>query len=155
MGPEVRPVLVRFRSDSVPGYKMAFLLWPDTDNWGEGEVDFPEASSLESSGTGNRIYANLYPPGNLQTGTPGPSTGFTTQTYPANSGWHTATIEWSPGKLTFVLDGVPLGTKTSGVPTTSMHWVLQLETSIDGPAANSTAAGNLQVDWAALYTYAG
>ena len=144
---------VRFRSDDIPGYKMAFMLWPDSDNWGEGEIDFPEASSLESGGVGNLMYANLYPRGNTATGTPGTATGFKTTTYPANSGWHTATIEWSPNNLTFIIDGVALGTKTSGIPTTSMHWVFQLETSINGPEASSTAAGNVQIDWATMYTY--
>lgn len=33
---------VRFRSDPLPGYKAAWLLWPESDNWNEGEIDFPE-----------------------------------------------------------------------------------------------------------------
>jgi hypothetical protein len=63
-------------------------------------------------------------------------------------------MEWSPNKLTFILDGVNLGSKTAGVPTTAMHWVLQVETSIGGPARNTNAAGHLQVDWATMYSYA-
>jgi hypothetical protein len=31
---------VRFRSDSIPGYKIAWLLWPTSENWVQGEVDF-------------------------------------------------------------------------------------------------------------------
>jgi hypothetical protein len=145
---------VRFRSDVVPGYKMAFLLWPDSDNWGEGEIDFPEAGSLEKSGKDNSIYANLYPRGNTRTGTPGTPTRFSTTTQAGDGLWHIATMEWSPNKLTFILDGVNLGSKTAGVPTTPMHWVLQVETSIGGPARNSNAAGHLQVDWATMYSYA-
>ena len=77
---------VRFRSDEIPGYKLAFLLWPDTNNWAEGEIDFPEIGSLES---GNTLYANVFPKGDLATGYPGASVGFTTETEAANSGWHT------------------------------------------------------------------
>src|SRR5436190_16893554 len=36
---------VRFKADLVPGYKTAWLLWPDSENWpAEGEIDFPEDS---------------------------------------------------------------------------------------------------------------
>src|SRR6476469_1014362 len=144
---------VRYKSDVVPGYKMAFLLWPDTDNWGEGEIDFPEAGSLENGGEGSAIYANMYPRGNVNSGIPGASTGFRTKTQSADGLWHIATMEWSPGKITFILDGVTLGTKTAGVPNTSMHWVFQVETSIGGPSRTSNAAGHLKVDWAAMYSY--
>src|SRR2546427_410289 len=36
---------VRFKADPVPGYKTAWLLWPDSGNWpADGEIDFPENS---------------------------------------------------------------------------------------------------------------
>jgi hypothetical protein len=69
----------------------------------------------------------------------------------ADSGWHEATIEWLPSKLTFILDGRTLGTKTVGVPDTPMHWVLQVETSEEGPAADSAVSGHVQVDWVKAY----
>ena len=61
---------VRFRSDTIPGYKMVAMLWPDSDNWGEGEVDFTEVGELTA---GNTIYANMYSTGDTSTGTPGSS----------------------------------------------------------------------------------
>jgi hypothetical protein len=142
---------VRFRSDELPGYKLAFMLWPDTDNWGEGEVDFPEVGSLER---GNHLYANLYQRGNTATRAPGPTTGFTTTTDAAGSGWHVATTEWSPGKLSYLLDGKTLGTLTAGVPDTSFHMVLQVETMAGGPAPSAAVAGHVQVDWVTMYGYA-
>lgn len=39
---------VRFRADALPGYKVAWLLWPASDSWSEGEIDFPEGG-LEST----------------------------------------------------------------------------------------------------------
>ena len=30
---------VRFKADAVAGYKVAFLLWPTSNNWNEGEID--------------------------------------------------------------------------------------------------------------------
>ncbi len=35
---------MRFRVDQVPGYKTAWLLWPDSENWADGEIDFPKAT---------------------------------------------------------------------------------------------------------------
>ncbi len=137
---------VRFRSDVMPGYKLAFMLWPDDDNWKEGEVDFPEAGGLTTS---DYIYANRYAAGRpvLTSGT----TGFKTSVAPAGTGWHTATIEWSPNNLTYYLDGAKLGTTTSGIPTTKMHLVLQVETAVTGPAPAASVAGHLQVDWVTMY----
>ncbi len=143
---------LRFRSDVMPGYKLAFMLWPDSDNWGEGEVDFPEAGALEP-GSGNNIYANLYKRGNTAAGTPGSTTGFKTNTNPTGTGWHTATIEWAPNSLTYILDGKTLGTLKDGVPNTSFHLVLQVETAL-GSAPSNSVAGHLQVDWVTMYSYA-
>lgn len=138
---------VRFRSDRVPGYKMAFLLWPDDDNWDEGEIDFPETVSLTSAAT---IYANRYAAGRPVLS--GSTLGFKTKTSAAGTGWHTATTEWSPGGITYYLDGKKLGTTTSGVPHTLMRWTLQVETGIDVPAPSASAAGHVQVDWVTMYS---
>ncbi len=139
---------IRFRSEVVPGYKIAFLLWPDSNDWDQGEIDFPETTSLENGG--NSIYANLYPVGDRSVSD---STGFTTNTPPASKSWHIATIEWAPNSLTYILDGVKLGTKTHGIPNTPMHWVWQVETAVGGPAPGSDASGHVQVDWATMYSY--
>ena len=33
----------RFRADAVSGYRIAWLLWPDSGDWKKGEIDFPES----------------------------------------------------------------------------------------------------------------
>ncbi len=129
----------RMRADALPGWKTAWLLWPDSNNWNEGEVDFPE------SGLTGTMYGF-----NHCIGTPSKNC------YWVNSGarftdWHTVTIEWAPNKLTYILDGRVLGTTTTSVPSTPMHWILQTETESTKPAPN--VAGHLQVDWVAVYTY--
>jgi hypothetical protein len=57
--------------------------------------------------------------------------------------------------MTFFMDGAKLGATTQGVPATSMHWVLQCETRIDGqlPADGSTA--HVYLDWVAVWDYTG
>ncbi len=141
---------VRFRSDPLPGYKMAFLLWPDSNNWAEGEIDFPEIGDLTA---GNTLYANMYARGIVTERAPGASAGYPSNTAPVDTGWHTATIEWSPNDVTFLLDNVSLGSLTRGVPTTPMHWVLQVETAIDSPAPLADVAGHVQVDWVRIDRY--
>jgi hypothetical protein len=132
---------VRFRADPVPGYKTAWLLWPDSENWPQdGEIDFPEGD-LNST-----IDAFMH----RENGTSGASQDAysTSATY---TSWHTATIEWLPSSLTFILDGQVIGTSTSQIPNTPMHLVFQTETSLSGPAPSDSAAGNVQIAWVAAY----
>jgi hypothetical protein len=130
---------VRFRSDSLPGYKNAWLLWPDSDRWpADGEIDFPEGD-LDGSINAFSHYASAGG-GQDQFGS---GASF--------NAWHTATIEWLPGKVTFALDGKTLGSSTQNVPATAMHWVLQTETALGGPAPSAGVAGHVLVDWVALY----
>jgi Ricin-type beta-trefoil lectin domain/Glycosyl hydrolases family 16 len=130
---------VRFRADPVPGYKTAWLLWPDTDKWQEGEIDFPEGS-LDGD-----IDAFIHHRGDPQS----------QEAYSTNitySSWHTAVIEWTPSSVTYILDGKTIGsdTNTAVIPDTPMRWILQTETTPGGPA--DSAAGNVQIDWVTMYS---
>jgi len=130
---------VRFKSDSLPGYKAAWLLWPDGNDWNKGEIDFLEGG-LDGTMWGfnhciNNPAINCY--------------YINTQTTFTN--WHTMTLEWYPGRLSYILDGHTFGTTTDSVPTNPMHWVLQTQSGATPPSA--TTAGHLLIDWAAVYTY--
>lgn len=132
---------VRFRSDAVAGYKTAWLLWPDTDDWNEGEIDFPEG------GLNSTIDAFAH-----HKGAPQQQDAFSTNA--RYTSWHTATMEWSPGKVVFILDGATIGTSTTAVPSTPMHWVLQTETCLSSCVPSDSAAGTVQIDWVAVYARA-
>jgi len=130
---------VRLKSDSLPGYKASLLLWPDGNNWDKGEIDFPEGG-LDGTMWGfnhcvNNPSVNCY---NIDT-----QTAFTN--------WHTLTLEWSPGRISYLLDGNVFGTTSESVPTDPMHWMLQTQAGTTAPAA--TTAGHLLIDWVAVYTY--
>ncbi|RKH04821.1 glycosyl hydrolase family protein [Corallococcus sp. CA053C] len=132
---------VRFRADAVPGYKTAWMLWPDSEVWPrDGEIDFPEG---DLDGTLSGFM-------HRQNGTSGGDQDAVSTTARFTS-WHTAVIEWSPGRCRFLLDGAVILDKTSRVPSTPMHWVLQTETDLSGTAPGSTAAGNVQIDWVAVW----
>jgi beta-glucanase (GH16 family) len=133
--------VVRFRSDPVPGYKTAWLLWPDSGIWPrDGEIDFPEGN-LDGF-----ISAYMH----YQNGTSG-SDQNVYSTEAAYMSWHTAVIEWTPTACTFILDGQMIGTSTSRIPDTPMHWVLQTETDLNGIPPRDSAAGHVQIDWVAVY----
>lgn len=141
----------RFKADTIPGYKMVGILWPDSDNWGEGEIDFPEVNNLVST---EGMYANMYRRGNTTTKTPGAASRFQTTVAANGTGWHIATIEWAPNSLTYYLDGTKLGTFTDGVPSTSFHLVFQVETKQYNEAPAADVAGHVQIDWLTMYSRA-
>jgi beta-glucanase (GH16 family) len=133
---------VRFRSDPVPGYKTAWLLWPESDVWPrDGEIDFPEGN-LDGP-----FCAFIHFQGATQESD---QTSFCPSGATYNA-WHTAVIEWRSGRVSFILDGRTVGGARRRVPTTPMHWVLQTETQVDASQPSASAAGHVQVDWVAVY----
>lgn len=142
---------VRFRYDSLPGYKIAFMLWPVSDVWDEGEIDWPEgeldgalygASAVAGSGVGNRMTFD--PPERPYT--------------PDGPGdWHIATTVWTPGKVKWFWDAELIGETSipSGVPTKPMRWTLQTETfdAATPEKPGPEVAGHVQVDWVVQYAY--
>jgi hypothetical protein len=135
---------VRFRADPLPGYSMAWLLWPDSGVWPrDGEIDFPEMA-LDSKSIGAYLHR--------QGGASGDDkTSFIVPADP--SAWHTAVIEWSPNLVVFSLDGVEIGRTTERVPNTPMHWVLQTETVLHAAPPAPNVAGDVQIDWVAAWAY--
>lgn len=133
---------IRFRAEPVHGYKTAWLLWPDSGVWPrDGEIDFPEGDL-----DGSRICAFMH----RQWAT----TGSDQDAYCSNTTyqrWHTAVIEWRPNYARFILDGAVLGTSTTRVPQTPMHWVIQTETALNGIAPADSAAGYVDIDWVAAW----
>lgn len=131
---------IRFKAQPVSGYKAAWLLWPDSNVWPDGEIDFPEGN-LNST-----FYAFMHHVGDPQM----------QDTYAASdtfSSWHTATIDWTPNSVTFLLDGKVIGASTNRalIPDTPMHWVLQTETQLDGGAPSDSAASHVDIDWITVY----
>jgi len=131
---------IRFRSDALPRFKTAWLLWPSNNIWPHnGEIDFPEgalnrtiAAFMHHEGAVDENDQDIF----------GSSMTYTS--------WHTATIVWTAHTVDFLLDGESIGTSTTRIPNTPMDWVIQTESCLDGcPAA--TTAGNLQIAWMVAY----
>lgn len=127
---------VRLRADPVPGWKLAFLLWPDSERWpADGEIDFPDADLQHTIGA--FLHHADAAGGKEEFGTDA-----------TFDDWHTAVVEWSPGRVRFLLDGTLVGTSTTGVPDTSMHFVLQTETgsTADEPGGLPMAEALVEVE---------
>jgi len=134
----------RMKSDRLSLYKVAWLLWPDSETWpDDGEIDFPEANLDSNTISAFMHYANHN----------GGQSAFSKK---ANfTVWHTFTTEWSPQKVVFYIDGAVIGTATTQVPSKPMHYVLQTETALSGGPPAATTQGHVKVDWVSVYTYIG
>jgi hypothetical protein len=131
---------VRLKADALHGYETAWLLWPDSEVWPrDGEINFPEGY------LDGYMCAFLHHQGGTSSGD---QTGWcSTTTY---TSWHTIVLEWMPTYANFYIDGTLVMRVTSRIPNTPMHWVLQTDTAPCCAPATSTA-GNLQVDWVAVW----
>ena len=129
---------LRVDNPNLSEYHIAWLLWPQSEKWpADGEIDFPEGRLSETAGAYHH-YA-------LASG--GQDTADTGVTF---NNWHVYTIEWSPGRVRFLLDDAVVLDTTRYVPTKPMRWQLQTETNGFG-----THRGNLLVDWVSIWSYAG
>ncbi|MDP4014871.1 MAG: glycoside hydrolase family 16 protein [Candidatus Nanopelagicales bacterium] len=133
---------MRLRAEKIPGYKIAPLLWPDSESWpDDGEIDFPEGDLTGDPLKAFHHYARAA----------GGQDQFSAGVKPG--AWHVYETLWSPGKVEFLVDGKSIGSSTKYVPSKPMHWVLQMETQIESTAPSKSAEGHVQVDWVKAYTY--
>jgi hypothetical protein len=133
---------VRFRSDSLHGYKLAWLLWPDSEVWPrDGEIDFPEGN-LDGP-----IEAYLH---RRDAAEGNDAAGFASGVG-LSGPWHTAVIEWTSESVVFLLDGRVVGATRERIPNTPMHWVLEATTTLDGYEPADETAGHVRIDWVAVW----
>ncbi|WP_117210883.1 glycoside hydrolase family 16 protein [Allorhizocola rhizosphaerae] len=137
---------VRFRMDRGRGIQFNLMLWPTDDSW-PPEINFAEDNGKERTG----FAANMHygPPHKVVSRHHNIDT---TQ-------WHTAGVEWTPGKLTYLIDGQVWATvESSHVPKVPMSIAIQTQawhcgTSWAGcPNSSTPREVNLHVDWVVAYT---
>jgi hypothetical protein len=123
------------------GYKVAWLLWPDSEKFpGDGEIDFPE-SALDGDITAFTHHRGA---------TSGSDQDEFNTAVPLSSGWHTTVIEWTASACRFILDGTAIGTSTSRLPDTPMHLVLQSET-VPGRVTSNAETADIFIAWITVY----
>lgn len=141
---------VRLKSDNLPGYKIAFLLWPTSDQW-TNEVDWPEVRSQLVPGV-KAQPASLV---TKQAGDPAvfqPAVSVSSATDLMD--WHVATTEWTPTSVKWYWDDILVGQTDSvaAVPNQPMRWTLRAETQTGGAPLDATS-GHILVDWLAAWSY--
>lgn len=120
---------VRAKATGGDGNGAAFMLWPTSNRWADGEIDFPEGN-FESE---PMAFHHSMTPGQEAERVQIP-TGVSWRD------WHTYTVDWDPGKsVTYKVDGKVIGTITHDVPTTPHRFMFQ--------TGNWGASGNLLIDW--------
>lgn len=139
MGPRYGAYEERWRVSHVArGYKSAHLLWPVTND-GCSEIDYPElewdtqvAGFMHPSNCGQQVAVDT-----------GKSWGQ----------WHTSRIEWTPGRISFVLDGKVVGSTTRSVPAVPMSWDIQNESALNGESAAPNSWAQMDIDYVRVWSY--
>jgi beta-glucanase (GH16 family) len=130
-------------SPDLSEYYAAWLLWPQSENWPyDGEFDFPEGALSGNVGGFHHFSGE----GSCADGCKTPALDIGAQF----TDWHTYTMEWSPGRIRYLLDDTVVLDSTDFVPSTPMRWELQTETKGDG-----NSEGNLILDWVSVYSWNG
>ena len=152
--------------NAAAGWKIVPLLWNDNDQ-GNEEVDSPEIEFTQNTVTtavifhdGNYVvpyfgYFNSQLGYSLNTGSYGIDLSKWTE-------WQTCRTN---GKLTVTINGQLAFTATNGetfdqwgqtvtvtVPATSMHWVLQTETTTKFTQPSASSADHVEFDWVQITT---
>jgi hypothetical protein len=130
------------KADEIPGYKVAFLLWPNEGpgNY-HGEINFPEGRLLSTATANAFMHYD-----------PKPTSGKTQDWFDGGvllNGWHAFTMEWHPSRdyVSFFVDGTLVGrSNRAEVPNGPMHYVMQMETYLSGTLP-APSAGHVRLDW--------
>lgn len=128
---------VRARALGGDGNGAAFMLWPTSNVWSEGELDFPEGTFQGTVGA----FSHAMVPG-LERHANGLHVSATWRQ------WHTYTTVWKPGEsVEYYVDGALVYTDTEFVPTTEHRYMFQI--------GDTGAPGNLQIDWVRVWSPTG
>lgn len=117
---------LEFRAKVVKGRGLWPALWLMSSNrtWP------PEIDVMEYIGsTPDRVHMTNHPKD------ASPAQSFTHVGPDFSLDWHTYAIDWRPGSLTFIVDGVPRGTITSGVPSERMYLLANLAVGGNWPGS--------------------
>lgn len=119
---------IRMRTRDGAKDGLAVMLWPTSDNWNDGELDFPEGNLAGNA----HIYHHLMPPND-------PSKSMNKDTGVKMSDWHTYSMVWVPGKsVSYYIDDKLQTTVTSNVPTSVHRFMIQ---------TSNNGTGHVYIDW--------
>lgn len=137
---------MKFSRNDLPGYKVAFLLWPkyrpdlspqqNDELWKEAESDYPEGAI---SGSGFSAFSHHAGGGQVE--------------FPVAidmTGWHVYTHLWNEIGRFYYLDGRLIGADRAQLYSHPERWQMQVETTGSAPL-NYVETGTVEVDWVTVY----
>lgn len=123
---------VRAKATGAQGNGVAFMLWPTSGVWADGEIDFPEGGIANGKGSPQVFHHSTVPGQERQ------QVQLASDVYWKD--WHDYTIVWKPGvSVTYKVDGKTIGTVKKWVPTTPHRFMFQ--------TGNTGTAGHLLVSY--------
>jgi beta-glucanase (GH16 family) len=136
----------RARTDKGRGRGAAILLWPQTENKDDGELDMMEVPREDRSQAHFVIH---FSPQNKLAGN---------KVNGDFSQWHTFAMDWLPDRITWYVDGVKQFETfdKNVIPKVPMHMTIQLDMGpfeewIPAPDHTTPAETSLEVDWVKIY----
>jgi len=128
--------------------RVVALLWPDTTGVWPPEIDWMEMDGLKPDQAGRQRSTQTVHYGTL-------SQNFMIHTSHAAdmTAWHTVGLEWGPGFVRYLLDGVVTDQVISQNVSNQVMY-LGIQTSPEGSTA-PTVPVNMDIDWLRVYSYGG
>lgn len=124
-----------FKAVAADGNGTAIMVWPSSDIWGDGEIDYPEGN-FEST-----LEVFHHGVGCTQCNT---ADGLNTGAGWRN--WHIATTEWTPNSVKYYLDEQLIKTVTHDIPINNHRFTIQM-----APNSGNALPGNFYIDWVTIY----
>jgi beta-glucanase (GH16 family) len=116
---------VRARTVQARGVTLVALLWPTSDRW-PPEIDFAEDNGGDRASMNAAVH---FPDGSTQYD----------QVAVDSTQWHDYTVEWSPGRISYLVDGqVWASVGSDKVPNVPMRLALQSEPWVKGTTFNES-----------------
>jgi hypothetical protein len=128
---------IKFKAEGAEGNGTAMMVWPSSDVWGDGEIDYPEG---DLDGT---FHAYQHPLGCSDC-----SSSVNASSNATFRDWHVATTEWSPAGVNYYVDGELIMATTDDNPNTDHRWTIQV-----APVRDNAQPGSLLIDWVTSYSY--
>ncbi|OII14460.1 hypothetical protein BIU96_11080 [Curtobacterium sp. MCBA15_008] len=139
-------VSIRYKTTTTDGYKFVGMLWPSSDQWNDGEIDWPESLTLGAKPRPASAIPGTYANRSMRYDRAAQIPAKTDTT-----AYHVATTEWDRGIVRFYWDNELVSSTTSAVPTKPMRVTLQGETWTNRGAVPKNASGRVSVDWIAIW----
>jgi hypothetical protein len=138
-------ISIRYKTDDIYGYKFVGMFWPSSDNWNDGEIDWPEADLGSKPRPASAI------PGSMSGGNMQFRPSFETFAATDQSEYHIATTEWDKDAVRYYWDGKLVAAVTDAVPKKAMRVTLQAETFLGQGTVPKNTSGHLDIDWISIW----